>query len=129
MTNAKFCDIHKEANNLVKRENTGRIKFSLYDEKRKSYRHLDLDSCIPDLKEILEIAKSHGNEIEDMWYYEALIPPNTGNFNKSAKKWKRAKLSPEEFDELKDLQDDMRDSENDDEEDEDSKYTKRKSRR
>lgn len=133
MTNAKFCDRHKEQNNLVKKENTGRVKYSLYDESRKTYRHLDADLCIPDMKEDLELIKSHGNDIESMWYYDVLIPPNTGDFNRSDKRWIRAKLSPEEFDELRDLQDDMRDSKDDDEEDDkDEKFTgkhKKKSRR
>lgn len=96
MTDAKFCDIHVNPNNVVPKNRTMKIQLSRYDEKNQKYLLLFLDGCQPCITEkLLQVAKTFGVDVERSWKYEVLLRPNTSK-NKS-KKWRKTYMSPDEY--------------------------------
>lgn len=97
MTDAKFCDIHTNPNNVVPKDRTMRITISQYDAKNKAYLQLFLDGCKPCINEkLILVAKSFGLDVENGWKVDQLIPPKT-RLNKNQKKWKHVWMSLEEL--------------------------------
>lgn len=105
MTDAKFCDIHANPNNVVPRDRTMQLALKRYEKSIKRNLFLFLDGCAPCINaKILEVAKSFGVDVENGWRVEVLIRPNTKQ-NKSAK-WKKTFMSVDEYKEFqKELED------------------------
>ena len=96
MTDAKFCDIHVNPNNVVPKDRTMRLTLTKYNTQIKRNTMLFLDGCNPCVNtKILEIAKSFGLDIEHGWKVEVLIRPKTKH-NKSAK-WRKSFMGIEEY--------------------------------
>lgn len=96
MTDAKFCDIHANPNNVVPRDRTMRIQLTRWEPKVKRNLMLFLDGCNPCINtKLLEVAKSFGVDLEHSWKVEVLLRPNTKH-NKS-KKWRKSYMGVEEF--------------------------------
>ena len=117
----------------VKKADLGKMKLSLWDKKREVYKHVDCDvSESRNIRPLLPIiAKNNGVEVEELFYYEGVVPPLTEGLN-NTERWKfGVKMDAENFDKLQALRAKMRkekkqEKNEDEEQEEETKFTKRK---